>query len=169
MKIASHLLIYHGSEGLHFSSKWQVYTHENIIPFVKLLREWGFLNFLSFPSFPDWYEQSKFCIVKELRNNNLSHSKCVSLAYLNINFIGNKFSSIPHLIDNNLDIFAIDETELDSSFPESQFLLPGMRKPFLLDVTSRKGGLLVFVNNNIPSKYLRNPHLLEIYGLFLSR
>ena len=109
--------------------------------------------------FTDHYEQSKFCIVKELRNNKLSHPKCVSLAYLNINSIQNKFSSIPHLIDNNLDIFAIAETKLDSSFPESQFLLPGMRKPFRLDVTSRKGGLLVFVNNDIPSKYLRNSHL----------
>ena len=30
-----------------------------------------------------------------------------------------------------------------------------MRKSFRLDVTGRKGGLLVFVNNDIPSKYLR--------------
>ena len=65
--------------------------------------------------FPDQSEQSKFCIVKELRNNKLSHPKCVSLAHLNMNSIRNKFSSIPHLIDNNLDIFAITETKLDSS------------------------------------------------------
>ena len=58
-----------------------------------------------------------------------------------------------------MDIFAIAETKLDSSFPESQFLLPGMRKPFRLDVTTRKGGLLVFVNNDIHSKHLRNFHL----------
>ena len=79
--------------------------------------------------------------------------------YLNINSVRNKFFSIPHLIDNNIDIFTIAETKLDSSFPDSQFLIPGMRKPFRLDVTSRKGGLLVFVNNDIPSKYLRNFHL----------
>ena len=92
----------------------------------------------------------------------------MSLAYLNVNSIQNKFSSIPHLIDNNLDISAIVETKLDSSFPESQFILPGMRKPFRLDVTSRKDGLLAFanndirskyVNNDIPSKYLRSFHL----------
>ena len=104
-------------------------------------------------------EQSKICIIKELRNNKLSHPKCVSLGYLNINSIRNKFSSIPHLIDNNLDIFAIAETKLDSSFPINQFVLPGMRKPFQLNVTSRKGGLLVFVNNDISSKYLQNFHL----------
>ena len=110
-------------------------------------------------SFPDQSEQSKICIIKELRNNNVSHPKCFSLGYLNINSIRNKFSSILHLRDNNLGIFAIAETKLDSSFPESQFILPGMRKPFWLDVTSRKGGLLVFVNNDIPSKYLRSFHL----------
>ena len=51
------------------------------------------------------------------------------------------------------------ERKLDSSFSESHFLLPGIRKPFRLDVTSRKGGLLVFVNNDIPSKYLQNSYL----------
>ena len=34
-----------------------------------------------------------------------------------------------------------------------------MRKPFRLDVTSRKNGSLLFVNNDIPSKYLRSFHL----------
>ena len=81
------------------------------------------------------------------------------MRYLIINSIRNKFSSISHLIDNNLDIFAIAKTKLDSSFPESRFILPGMREPFRLDVTSRKGGLLVFFNTDIPSKYLRSFHL----------
>ena len=81
------------------------------------------------------------------------------MAYLNINSIRNKFTGIPHLIDNNLDIFATAKTKLDSSFPESHFVLSGMRKPFRLDVTSRKGGLLVFVNNDVLSKYLRSFHL----------
>ena len=56
-------------------------------------------------------------------------------------------------------ILAIAETKLDSLFPESQFILSGIRKPFRLDVTNRKGGLLMFVNNDIPSKDLRGFHL----------
>ena len=109
--------------------------------------------------FPDEFEKSDTGIIKKPKENKLSHPKCVSLGYLNINSVRNKFFSIPHLIDNNIDIFTIAETKLDSSFPDSQFLMPGMRKPFRLDVTSRKGGLLVFVNNDIPCKYLRNFHL----------
>ena len=83
------------------------------------------------------------------------------LGYFNIDSIWKKFSSILYVIDNNLDIFAITETKLDSSFPESQFISPGVRKPFQLDVTSRKSEILVLVNNNIPSKYLQRFHLPE--------
>ena len=55
-----------------------------------------------------------------------------------------------------MDIFTIAKTKLDYSFPEGQFLLPGMKRPFRLDVTSRKCKLLVFVDNDIPSKYLQS-------------
>jgi len=54
-----------------------------------------------------------------------------------------------------LDIFAIAETKLDASFPENQFLIDGMGKPYRLDVSDKKGGLLLFVNKDIPSKYLQ--------------
>ena len=37
--------------------------------------------------------------------------KYVSLGYLNIISIRNRFPSIPHLIDNNLDVFTIGETK----------------------------------------------------------
>ena len=88
-----------------------------------------------------------------------NHPQCVSLEYLNINFVWNKFHIIPPLIEHNIDIFAIVETKLDSPFPENQFLQEDMKKPHKFDVSSRKGGLLVYVNKNIPSKYLRSFHL----------
>ena len=34
-----------------------------------------------------------------------------------------------------------------------------MKKPYRFDVSNRKGGLLVYVNKNISSKYLRSFHL----------
>ena len=87
------------------------------------------------------------------------------MGYLNINSIRNNFSSIPHLIDNNLDIFSVAETKLYSSLAESQFILPGMRQPFRSDVSSRKGGLLVFVNNDIPSQSFHRTE--DIQAIFL--
>ena len=99
------------------------------------------------------------CVNKDLRHFKTNHPQCVSLGYLNINSVKNKFYSIPPLIEHNVDVFALAETKLDYSFPESQFLLEGMKKPHRFRVSSRKGGLLVYANKNIPSKYLRNFHL----------
>ena len=107
-------------------------------------------------SFLDQSEQRSIYIIEEQRHDKLSHPKCVSLGYVNINYIQNKFFSITHLdilllllLLHNLITFAIADTKLDYLLRESQFLLPEMRKPFPLDVTSTKGGLLLFVNNNI--------------------
>ena len=100
------------STGLHLQERGSSKLAEKVLNYFYWVCATG-------NGFPDQSEQSKSCIVKELINNKLSHPKCVSLAYLNINSIRNKFSSIPHKMDNNLDIFAIAVTKLDSSFPES--------------------------------------------------
>ena len=50
---------------------------------------------------------------------------------------------------------AASETKLDSSFPTEQFNLPGFRTPYRKDFSPKSGGLLVYVNSNIPSKVLK--------------
>ena len=79
------------------------------------------------------------CINKTLSHFITKHPQCVSLGYLNINSVRNKFYSIPPLIEHNIDTFAIAEAKLDSSFAKNQFLLKGMKKPYRFDVNSRKG------------------------------
>ena len=74
--------------------------------------------------------QNNLIMVKAVRENRKSHPKCVLLGNFNINSIGNEFSNILFLIENNLGALIIAEAKLNSSFPESQFLLEGMRKPF---------------------------------------
>ena len=78
----------------------------------------------------------------------------ISTAYLNINSIANKFDNLKAMIEENLDIFCIAETKIDSSYPESQFCIPGYRKPYRLDISDNSGGLLVYVKETLPSKYL---------------
>ena len=46
----------------------------------------------------------------------------------------------------------IAETKLDETFPDSQFKMPGMKKPYRLDISASSGGLLVYVDTNISSK-----------------
>ena len=59
------------------------------------------------------------------------------------------------LINKNIDILCFAETKLDSSFPAGQFFEAGYASPFRLDVSSNSGGLLVYINENIPSRILR--------------
>ena len=58
------------------------------------------------------------------------------------------------MLDNNIDVLCFAESKLDSSFPESQFFLPGYRMPYRFDVSNHSGGLLLYVKETIPSKLL---------------
>ena len=91
-----------------------------------------FIYWICKPGSSVFYEPklSDNCVNKALRHFKTNHPKCVSLGYLNINSVRNKFYSILPLIKHNIDIFAIAESKLDSSLPESQLLLEGMKKRY---------------------------------------
>ena len=48
------------------------------------------------------------------------------------------------------------EIKLDPSFPNSQFLIPGFHQPMRLDITSKRGGMLVYIKSSLPSRILYN-------------
>ena len=60
------------------------------------------------------------------------------------------------MIKNNIDIVCISETKLDNSFPIPQFEVEGYSTPFRKDINFSSGGMLVYVNKDIPSKLLKN-------------
>ena len=91
--------------------------------------------------------------IRELNNKNPNNITC---SYLNINSIRNKFNNLSDMIDQNIDIICIAETKIDSSFPKSNFLMPGYITPYRLDVNERSGGLLVYIKDHIISKQLTN-------------
>ena len=59
---------------------------------------------------------------------------------------------------SDLDVIIIAETKLDKTFPKNQFLIEGFGEPFRLDVTSNRGGLLVYVRHGIIAKELPVPN-----------
>ena len=52
------------------------------------------------------------------------------------------------------DVLVISETKLDESFPVSQFWIPGYASPLHLDRDQHGEGIMVFIREDIPAKFL---------------
>ena len=87
---------------------------------------------------------------------------------MNINSIRYKFEQLKFLIEDKVDILIIQETKLDETFPDGQFLLNGFSPPYRNDRNKHGGGILIYVRDNIPSKLLNEfQPPKDIEGLFI--
>ena len=106
-------------------------------------------------------------IFKTLRDLRSKHPKNVFLGHLNVNSLRIKFESLNELIKDTFDIFLVTESKLDSSFPDSQFSIPGCRI-VRKDQNRNGGGILFYINEDIPFKVIKSKQLpgnLEILKL----
>ena len=87
-----------------------------------------------------------------------SYSRNPIIGYLNINTLQNKIVGLREMIlKAPLDVFCIDETKLDDSFPNAQFLIEDYQfPPFRRDRNSKGGGKLVYVKQGIIAKRLEH-------------
>ena len=88
-------------------------------------------------------------ILGDLRLKNV---KRIIFAHININFIRNKFHLLTSEINDKVDILMISSTKLDSSFPKSEFIIPGYTEPYRFDRNRHGGGILLYIRSDIPSK-----------------
>ena len=101
---------------------------------------------------------------KNLPSMKSKKPKNIFLGHLNINSIKNKFESVWELIKDTFDILLVSESKLDSSFPDDQFSIPGYRI-VRKDHDRNGGGLLLYINEDIPLKVIQNlslPTTLEV-------
>ena len=59
-------------------------------------------------------------------------------------------------MENLLDLFFISETELDRSFPNAQFQVPGF-KHYRVDRNAHGGGIAAYIRSDLPHR--RRPDL----------
>ena len=79
----------------------------------------------------------------------------IIVGHLNINSVRNKFEALKFIINRNIDIILLSETKLDDSFTSAQFMLKNFGVPYRLNRNSNGGGLLLYVCEDIPSKFLK--------------
>ena len=90
-----------------------------------------------------------------LSKQRLKYPKNLTIGHLNINSVRNKFSSLQQTVLNKTDILLLSETKIDDSFPNSQFYAEGF-KMYRKDRTKTGGGLLLYVNENLPGKIINS-------------
>ena len=86
--------------------------------------------------------QHGFCVKSILRTYSLT------ILVLTLSL---KLKFLEPLIRNHFDTFMVSETKLNSSFPVSEFTIPGYRL-FFKDRNLHGGGLIFYVNQGIPCK-----------------
>ena len=90
-----------------------------------------------------------------LSKQRLTYPKNLIIGHLNINSMRNKFSSLQQTVLSKTDILLLSETKIDDSFPNSQFYAEGF-KMYRKDRTKTGGGLLLYVNENLPGKIINS-------------
>ena len=80
---------------------------------------------MSLQQFQDTDDESKLNLLKTKYEGN------IKIGTLNINSIAalGKFEGLITLINGNVDVLVITEIKLDSTFPNSQFFIPGYKPP----------------------------------------
>ena len=64
------------------------------------------------------------------------------IANLNKNSISNRFDQLKLFVQGKVDILVVTETELDSAFPTSQFMIDSYSEPYRFDRNRNGGGVL---------------------------
>ena len=91
-------------------------------------------------SFPELRDMRKRCI----------HN--VIIAHININSFRYKYVALQEVLyDGLVDILAVQETKLDSSYTNTQFEVPGYRL-YREDRNQHGGGIILYVRSDIPSR-----------------
>ena len=76
---------------------------------------------------------------------------------MHVNSVRNSFKALEFFIKDKFDVFLGSDSKLDSSFPEAQFKTPGCRI-FRQDRDKYGGGLMFYINQNIPFKKIETFH-----------
>ena len=88
---------------------------------------------------------------QSIRNHRLQNPKNILIGHLNMNSVRNKFEAVEELMQNKVDICFLSETKIDETFPNQQFALSNY-KLFRRDRNKNGGGIICYINDNIPSK-----------------
>ena len=94
--------------------------------------------------------------LKKLKVLRVENNSNPIVAYLNINSLGEKINHLPEICkESPIDILCVDETRLDSSYPDAQFQINNYQfPPFRRDRNKYGGGKIVYIRQGIITRRL---------------
>ena len=102
-----------------------------------------------------------------LHQVRINNSSRIIFGQININSVRNNFEQLIYIVNNEIDILMVSETKLDDTFPTAQFLMQGFSTPFRNDRTSKGGGILLYVREDIPCKIIKTETDAYYEGFFI--
>ena len=81
----------------------------------------------------------------------MRNPKNIVTGHLNVNSLRNRFEAVEELVQNKVVICFLFEIEVNRTFPNQQFML-NRYKLLCRDRNCHGGGILCYINENIPSK-----------------
>ena len=99
------------------------------------------------------FENSKECsnTFGLVQKHKLQNPKIIVIGHLNVDSLGNKFEAVQEIVQNKVDICLLSETKIDETILNQQYMINGY-KLFRRDRNCHGGGILCYINENIPSK-----------------
>ena len=99
------------------------------------------------------FEISKECsnAFQSVQKKRQQNPKNIVIDYLNVNSLRNKFEAVEELVQNKVHICFLSETKIEEAFPNQQLMINGY-KLFRRDKNCHGGGVLCYINENIPSR-----------------
>ena len=81
----------------------------------------------------------------------MRNPKNIVTGHLNVNSLKNRFEAVEELVQNKVVICFLFEIEVNRTFPNQKFML-NRYKLLCRDRNCHGGGILCYINENIPSK-----------------
>ena len=93
---------------------------------------------------------------KDLGKFKSDHPKNMIIGHYNINSIRHKFHEMKYiLLEQYVQFFGVAETKIDFTFPDGQFYIKNY-KLYRQDRNAHGGGVMVYINDNIPHRILKD-------------
>ena len=89
-----------------------------------------------------------------MKKIRLKNSNKVIICHININSLRSKFELLTEMVGDKVDVLMISETKLDSSCSDAQFSIKSYSKLYRLDRNSKRGGIILYFREDIPSKLI---------------